>query len=207
MQSEPNDQAAAPELPPGFSTPPIRPDDVLDPSKLRILDESGTSSSTPIFGDQESSSGGRSTPSSSRTSRLRELLGGDRDSSSTGSTDNWSQETADAVKSIVREIAAVLGSFANHRSRKGSAERWLLTEKEANDLGASFGNIAGRRVPANVTGGADAADLFVIGATSLGYTLRNAADADERVTQRDTAAGDPGDPPTASYVDDGEFPS
>lgn len=95
-----------------------------------------------------------------------------------------SEESIDVEQSL-GELGAGLshlaGMVANKTVNRAAvakgrqpSPRWLMTEAEANSIGAALGRIGARQVPSELESG-DAGDLLQIGSTAIGYVFRNVA--------------------------------
>ncbi len=89
-------------------------------------------------------------------------------------------------------VAGVLVNKAAQRRSHTNTRLWLATEDEAQAFGDAMGRIAARRVPEELAGDTDGADILVMGATALGYVVRNGMGVDLDEAER-IAAGIPAD--------------
>jgi len=84
---------------------------------------------------------------------------------------------------------------AAQRRSHTNTRLWLATEEEAQAFGDALGRIAARRIPEELAGAdSDGADLIVMGATTLGYVVRNGMGVDDQAAAR-IAEGLPPTPP------------
>lgn len=184
---------------PGFRR--LAPDDPLLETPVPDLDRSATpaqpTTSTPNH--PYLSEPTRPTPPSSSTSSTTssDRLG----SSQTGDDPQTSHDIAPEVDEALAglgygafHVAGVLVNKAAQKRSHSNTRLWLATEDEATAFGEALGRIAGRRVPEELAGeDSDGADLIVMGATALGYVVRNGMGVDIEEAERIAN----GEPPTA----------